>query len=414
MRFLMFWNRNLKKWNWKNKWTIDDDVFQWFWIDFVCRNRKIRTRWCDNWFEIYWQSKYLTFWCCKKNKWFLRNKRNKWTNACWFLNEFECEFWCENSKIKTFDKFSSMMLTYMLVKLVIEIEILRATLANRSNVCDWCNFRVLEIDFECCNRKIWTYCRNRLQKCFCIWCQIFWCRKKNKWFLRNKWNKRDVCWFLNDFVCKFWCENSKIQIFDRFSSMLFTYMFVKLVIEIEYLIATSTCRWFFRWFWFMRNKWRFFDFAYEIDCIDKKMKILDESINNFLNFFCFWISIEFFSFSHIDLFEKILKNEFSSSDFWIANFWRSDSNIWENKNNETKKHWFDSFFIDFDAIFDALNMKCESFDEMIVSKIIADSNIYFDVAAKISNFCEINETNKSMIVDFFIVLYVKLTALIEK
>ena len=72
------------------------------------------------------------------------------------------------------------------------------------------------------------------------------------------------------------------------------------------------------------------------------------------------------------------------------------------------------FFIDFDTIFDALNEKCEIFDAMIVSKIIVDSNICFDVAIKISNSCDIDEINESSKINFSLFLHINLSVLIEK
>ena len=66
------------------------------------------------------------------------------------------------------------------------------------------------------------------------------------------------------------------------------------------------------------------------------------------------------------------------------------------------------FFINSDTVSDALDVKCEFFDEVIVSKIMIDSNFCFDVAIKISNFCEVDEANESMTVDFLIVSHIDL------
>ena len=71
------------------------------------------------------------------------------------------------------------------------------------------------------------------------------------------------------------------------------------------------------------------------------------------------------------------------------------------------------FFINSDTISNALNLKCEYFDEMTVSKII-DSNNCFDVAIKISNFCEIDESNEQMTIEFFSNSHIDLIVLIEK
>ena len=59
------------------------------------------------------------------------------------------------------------------------------------------------------------------------------------------------------------------------------------------------------------------------------------------------------------------------------------------------------FFIDSDTIIDAINEKCDFFDEMIVSKIIANSNICFCDVANVINVCDSNETNESSKIDFF-------------
>ena len=181
VKFLMFSNENSRRCRRKNKRTFERCDFRSRWCNFECRKKKTRTRWCENWFENYWKTEFLTFWCCKRNREFQRNKRNRWTSDCWFL-------------------------------------------------CD--------------------------------------------------------------FAYRFECENSKIRILNRFSSMMLTYMLVKSIIEVEYLIATSTSRWTFRWFWLMRNEWRLLDFTYEIDCIDRKIKILDELTNDFLNF-CLFLSFLF-------------------------------------------------------------------------------------------------------------------------
>ena len=107
-----------------NRWS-----FHRFWCVFMCFNREMQIfRWNKSRKHFRW--KYLISWCCKKNK---RNVRNRRTNVCWFFDDFVCKFTCRNSKNRIFDNFSNMMLTYMLVKFVIKIEILFATFANCSN-----------------------------------------------------------------------------------------------------------------------------------------------------------------------------------------------------------------------------------------------------------------------------------------
>ena len=126
----------------------------------MCRNREIRITWWNRSRNNFrWE--YLTSWCCKRYR---RSVRNRRINYCWFLRDFVCRFERRSSKIRTFDRFSSMMLTNMLVKLDIEIEVLLTTFANHSNACDfliWCVLQRFWYNFECRNRKIQTYWRNR-------------------------------------------------------------------------------------------------------------------------------------------------------------------------------------------------------------------------------------------------------------
>ena len=124
---------------------------------------------------------------------------------------------------------------------------------------------------------------------------------------------------------------------------------------------------------------------------------------------------DFFSISHIDLIVSIERNEQNSEDFWTKISWCSDSNVWEDDDfDEVNEHWIDVFFIDFDTVSDALDERCKIFDEMIVSKIIVDSNICFDVAIEISNSCEIDETDESSKVSFFSFSHSDLSVLIER
>ena len=164
VKFMRFSNKDSKN-KWKSERANDYCVLYRFWINFVCRNREIQMRWCENWFENHWKSEFLTSWCFKKNKWFLRNKRNKQTNVCWLFNDFVCEFWCESSKIQIFDEFSNIMFAYMFVKFIIEIEYLVAT-----STCCWF-LRWFRLDFECRNRKIqinwWNWSINNFFN-FCL------------------------------------------------------------------------------------------------------------------------------------------------------------------------------------------------------------------------------------------------------
>ena len=138
--------------------------------------------------------------------------------------------------------------------------------------------------------------------------------------------------------------------------------------------------------------------------------------------FCFKTNFEIFSIemivnfstiSHVKLTILFEKNEQIFENFWTNVFRCSDSNVWKNENDRDKivNHWIDLFFINFDTISDAINEKCDFFDEIIVSKIIAISKFCFDVAIKI---CNSNETNEFMTIDFFSIAHIKLIALFSK
>ena len=125
--------------------------------------------------------------------------------------------------------------------------------------------------------------------------------------------------------------------------------------------------------------------------------------------------VDLFSISHIDLTVSIERDEQNSEDFWTEISWCSDSNVWEDDDfDEVNEHWVDVFFIDSDTVSDALDERCEIFDEVIVSKIIVDSNICFDVAIKISNSCEVDETDESSKTNFFSSSHSDLSVLIER
>ena len=112
------------------------------------------------------------------------------------------------------------------------------------------------------------------------------------------------------------------------------------------------------------------------------LKIEESEVNETIE----QMTAEFFSLSHTDLTVSFERDASKMKSFWIKTFWRSDSNVWEeNDFDEVIEHWVDLFFIDFDTIFDALDERCELFDEVTVSKIMTDSNFCFDVAIKISN-----------------------------
>ena len=182
----------------------------------------------------------------------------------------------------------------------------------------------------------------------------------------------------------------------------------------------------------------FIDSDTVFDALDERCEIFDEVIVSKIlthSNFCFDVAVkisdfcvvvceadeadesmiaDFFIISHTNLSEEILRSELSLSSFWIVNSWCSNSSVRENENIETEKHWFDSFFIDFDTIFDALDERCEFFDEVIASKIMTDFDICFDVAVKISDSCEVDETDESLKIDFSSSSHIDLSVLIER
>ena len=90
-------------------------------------------------------------------------------------------------------------------------------------------------------------------------------------------------------------------------------------------------------------------------------------------------------------------------------------NVWKDDNfDDIIKHWVNIFFFDFDTISSVLKKRCELFDEKIVSKIMTNSNFWFDVAIKILNFCEVCKANVSMTIDFFSISHIDLIVSIER
>ena len=140
-------------------------------------------------------------------------------------------------------------------------------------------------------------------------------------------------------------------------------------------------------------------------------------VNHFAINFAFFANktiVNFFAISHVKLIALFKKNEQLFENFWTKFFWNFDSNVRNDNFDEIKKHWIDLFFFDFDTIFDVWIKKYIFFCETIILKINFDSNICFDVAIKISNFCDTNAKNESLIVDFFFVSHVKFAVTIEK
>ena len=94
-------------------------------------------------------------------------------------------------------------------------------------------------------------------------------------------------------------------------------------------------------------------------------------------------------------------------DFCMWNSWCSRIEIRENENEKVNESLTDNFFIDFDVISSVAIKRCEHFND-------TDSNIDVDVAKKIENFSETNETNEQTTVDFFAILHANSSARIWK
>ena len=95
------------------------------------------------------------------------------------------------------------------------------------------------------------------------------------------------------------------------------------------------------------------------------------------------------------------------------NSWCFRTKIEKDENEKVNEQLNDNFFIDCDVILNVAIVRFERFDEMIVSKNVSNSNIWFrDVAKKIDETnCEISE---QVIVDFFAILYANSNAKIKK
>ena len=168
--------------------------------------------------------------------------------------------------------------------------------------------------------------------------------------------------------------------------------------------------------------------------------------------------VDFSAILHVDFVVSIKRSELTIECFWISIFWSKirnscevnkvvtflivdfsfalhiDLNAW-NRKDELMTNFFAccsrlclrsnflnlnvclqcrhviNFFVNFDSIFNVKSERCEFFSETTASKIIANSNFYFDVAIEI---CNSNETNESSKIDFFSSSHIELSVLIER
>ena len=119
-----------------------------------------------------------------------------------------------------------------------------------------------------------------------------------------------------------------------------------------------------------------------------------------------FLIVDFFFVLHIDLNARNRKNELMTNFFACCSRLCSRNDFLKLKISSQCRH-VDNFFIDFDAISNVKNWKIERFNKMIVSIVIANSNI--DFWNFVNDSCDFCETN-----DFFSISHTKLTALIER
>ena len=116
--------------------------------------------------------------------------------------------------------------------------------------------------------------------------------------------------------------------------------------------------------------------------------------------------VDIFIDSYVNLIASIKKYELTT------NFFACCSRLcWRNISLKLNvclqcRHDVDNFFVDFDVISNAKNWKVERFNKMTSSNVNANSFIDFWIANKTNDLCETN--------DVFLILHIKLTALIEK
>ena len=162
----------------------------------------------------------------------------------------------------------------------------------------------------------------------------------------------------------------------------------------------------FFWFW---NKLFFFDFL---------IKYLEQIFDNEIKFRWNWQKSKLYEekrrFSCRCKSNKLnfstnlwLKLFMIKCDFWMWNSWKFRTEIWKNENEKINEQLIDNFFIEFDMFLFVANVKFERFNEMIVLKIISNSNIWFrDVAKKNKR----NELRNKWTNNFFTSLYANSSA----
>ena len=118
------------------------------------------------------------------------------------------------------------------------------------------------------------------------------------------------------------------------------------------------------------------------------------------------MTIDFFSIAHNNLIALFSKRKFLTYFFECCSLLCSRNDFLKLNICLQCRH-VDNFFVDFDVISSAKNWKVERFNKMIVSNVIANSNI--DFWNFVNDSCDFCETN-----NFFSISHIKLIALIEK
>ena len=98
-------------------------------------------------------------------------------------------------------------------------------------------------------------------------------------------------------------------------------------------------------------------------------------------------------------------------DFCMWNSWCFRTKVRENKSEEVNEHLTDNFFIDFDKILCVAIERFELLVEIDRETIFAENIWLRDVAKNIDEACE---TNESITVDFFAILYANSSAEVRK
>ena len=97
------------------------------------------------------------------------------------------------------------------------------------------------------------------------------------------------------------------------------------------------------------------------------------------------------------------------------NFWCFRTDVYDEIDEKMSEQLTIALFIDFELIlYDAIE-RFERVDAMIDSKIVENQNFWLlDVAKRINDFCEINETDERIFADFSMISYVSSDVKIRK